>query len=176
MQGREEFSADATTPTDEPSRVAEALGNVAVILGSLGCGAVLFGVMMSEALFLGGGGLSMLALLVGYLGYIRSRTARVMLLVGLLGLFVAGMTDSEFPGYVGFAVSLAGLVVGCFGGRNGGLAREGMLLGLLGTLVCLGVLYCYWTSSQGLERPRPIEAESTSEATRPASSGSSLQR
>jgi hypothetical protein len=176
MHEHGEFNA-AAAPIDEPSGVAEALGIVAVLLGSLGCGSVLFGLMMSEALFLGGAGLSMLALLLGYLGYIRSTTAKVTLLVGLLGLLAGGMTDSEFLGYVGLAVSLVALFVGLLGGRNRGPAKAGMLLGLLGTLPCLAILFYYLTRPQEPDTPRPIdEVEAASEPTRAMNSGSQPPR
>lgn len=162
MLPREEFSADETT-ADEPSGVVQGLGTLAVILGSLGCASVLVGLMTSEDLFLGGGVMSVLALVVGLFTYIRSRTARLMLLLGLFGLILGGMTDTEIPGYAGFALSMVALVVGLLGDRNGGQATVGALLGLCGTLACLGVLLYYLTRPQEYPRPGRIEVEETGE-------------
>jgi hypothetical protein len=166
MLPHEQLNSDKTT-IDDPSSVAQALGNLAVISGSLGCASVLFGFMISEGLFLGGGGMSVLALFVGYFSYIRSKAARLMLLLGLFGLIVGGVTDSEFPGYVGLAVSLVALFVGYFGGRNAGPAKAGMLVGLCGTLAFLGVCFSYVLRPQEPPSPSRIEAEETSEPALP---------
>lgn len=143
-------------PSEEPSDASVMLGNAALILGAMGCGAILLGLLVEgEGLYLGGGAAAAVAFLLGLFGYIRDAGAKWTLCGGLLASMFAGMTDSEPPAYLGGAVVLVGLVLGVARQCNRGPAKAGMLVGLLGTLVFLVSITFVVGGPQEFPRPRP---------------------